>query len=125
MWRYLSCVSCVCVLGLGCAFISFWVCRVMVCLVVGFILLFCVSPCSCVRCLVFCACCSFCVFMFWCLVMSSPVGTWSLISHCDRCIFGSVSYLIFSDKILSGVIIVCLSSIHCCIFSSFLFIWIE
>ena len=39
--------------------------------------------------------------------------------------FGSVSYLIFSDKILSGVVIVYLSSVCCCIFSSFLFIWIE
>ena len=66
-----------------------------------------------------------CVFMFWCLVMSSPVGAWSLISHHNRCVCESISYLIFLDKILSRVVIVCLSGVHCHIFSSFLFIWIE
>ena len=50
-----------------------------------FVSLICVSPCSCVRCLVFHACCSFCVFVFWCLVMSFLVGMRSLISHCDQC----------------------------------------
>ena len=79
----------------------------------------CVGPCSCVRCLVFHARCSFCVFMFCCLVMSSPVGVQSLIGH-HQCVFGSMSYLIFSDKISSRVVVVCLSSI-CCIFSSFSF----
>ena len=77
MWRYLSCVSCVCILGLAYAFISFWVCRVMVCLVVGFISLFCVDPCWCVRCSVFHACCSFCVFC--CdkaiMIIFSPITT--------------------------------------------------
>ena len=79
--------------------------------VLGFVSLLCVGPCFCVRCSVFHACCSFCVFMFWCLVMLSPVGMWSLISHCDQCVFGSMSYLVFSDKISSGVVIVCLSGI--------------
>ena len=35
--------------------------------------------------------------------------------------FGSVSYLIFSDKISSGVVIVCLSDVRCCIFFLVLF----
>ena len=48
-----------------------------------------------------------CVVMFWHVVMSSLVGTWLLIGCCNRCVFGSVSYLIFSDKISSGVFIVC------------------
>ena len=41
-------------------------------------------------------------------MMSSPVGAWSLISHHDLCVFGSISYLIFSDKILSRSLSVCL-----------------
>ena len=56
----------------------------------------------------------FCVFMFWCLVMSSPVGVWSLISHHDQCVFRSISYFIFSDKISHGVVVVCLSGILLC-----------
>ena len=48
-----------------------------------------------------------CVVMFWCLVMSSLVGAWSLIDRRDWYMFRSVSYLIFSDKILSGVFVVC------------------
>ena len=62
------------------------------------------------------------VFVLWCLVMSSLMGVRSLIGRRDRCVFGSVSYLIFSDKISSGVVVVCLSDVHRCIFSSFLFI---
>ena len=50
----------------------------------------------------------------------SDWSSWSM--HAWVCI---LSYLIFSDKISSGVVVVCLSSVHYCIFSSFLFIWIE
>ena len=53
----------------------------------------------------------FCVFVFWCLVMSSPVGARSRIGHRDGCVFGSMSYLIFPDTISSGVVVVCLSGI--------------
>ena len=42
-----------------------------------------VGLCFNVGCLVFCMYCSLCVFVFWCLVMSSLVYTWSLISCCD------------------------------------------
>ena len=48
-----------------------------------------------------------CEIVFWCLVMSSLVGAQSLIDCWDQCVFGSVSYLIFSDKISSGVFVVC------------------
>ena len=44
-------------------------------------------------------------------MISYPVGTWSLIGHHDWCVFGSMSYLIFSDKISSGVVIVHLSGV--------------
>ena len=57
----------------------------------------------------------FCVFVFWCLVMSSPVGARSPVV-----VIGSVSYLIFSDKMSSRVLVVCLSGV-CCVFSSFSF----
>ena len=43
--------------------------------------------------------------------MSSPVGTQSLIGHHDQYVFGFMSYLIFSDKIPSGVVVVCLSGV--------------
>ena len=72
IWRYLSCVSCVCTLSLECTFISFWICRVVVHLVMEFISLLCVGPCSCVRCLVFHVCCSF--------FMCSCSGTGDVIS---------------------------------------------
>ena len=73
---------------------------------------------------------SMCVVLSSCvhvlaLVMSSLVDAQSLISHHDWCMFGSVSYLIFSDKISSGVVVVCLSGVCCHIFSTFLFIWSE
>ena len=49
--RYLSCVSCLCTLGLGNAFIPFWMCRVVVRLVMmGCVSLLCIGRCSCVRC---------------------------------------------------------------------------
>ena len=83
--------------------------------VLGFVSLFCVGPYFCVRCSVFRACRSFCVFVFWCLVMSSPVGARSPVV-----VIGSVSYLIFSDKMSSRVLVVCLSGV-CCVFSSFSF----
>ena len=83
MWRYLSCVSCVCTLSLGYVFISFWICRVMVHLVMGFISLLCVGPCSCVRCSVFCVCCSFfmcsCSGAWWCHLQWVH-GLWSVIT---------------------------------------------
>ena len=81
MWRYLSCVSCVCALSLEYAFVSFWICRVMIHLVMGFISLFCVSPCSCLLCEVLslpCVLFFLHVFMFWCLVMSSLVFYWNI-----------------------------------------------
>ena len=53
----------------------------------------------------------FCVFVFWCLVMSSLVGARSLVGHCNWCVFGSMSYLIFADKISSGVVFVYLSGV--------------
>ena len=52
--------------------------------VLEFVSLFCVGPCFYMKCLVFCVHCSFCAFVFQCLVMSSLVGTWSLIGHHDR-----------------------------------------
>ena len=47
-----------------------------------------------------------CMVMFWHLGMSSLVGMWSLINHWDQYMFRSVSYLILSDKISSGVFVV-------------------
>ena len=70
---FVLCVVCMCIwfwdVSLspsGCAGLWF---------ILGFVSLFCVGLCFCVRCLVFYVCYSFCVFVFWCLVMSSPVGT--------------------------------------------------
>ena len=86
MWRYLSCMSCVCTLSLGCVFISFWICRVMVCLVMGFISLLCVSPCSCVRCSVFCVRCLFficsCSSAWWCHLRWVRWWAWMPIPTC-------------------------------------------
>ena len=108
MWRDLSCVSCVCVLGLGYAFVSFWVCRVVVRLVVGFVSLFCVGPCSCVRCSVFHACCSFVCLSGarWCHLQWAR-GLWSVIMI-DACLG---LYLILSFQIryrLGWLLSVCL-----------------
>ena len=67
MWRYLSCVSCVCILGLGYAFVSFWVCRVMVCLVLGvhlIVLCWSVFLCEVLGLL--------CVLFFWCIHVLVP-----------------------------------------------------
>ena len=51
--------------------------------VLGFISLSHAGLCFYVGCLVFCMYHSLCVFVLWCLVMSSPVCEWFLISHHD------------------------------------------
>ena len=113
VWRYLSCVSCVCIFILECAFISFWICRVVVHL--GSVLVH--APVwgawSSMHAVLFVCSCS---GAWWCHIQW-VCGLWLII------MIRSVSYLIFSDKMSSRVLMVCLSGV-CCVFSSFLFMWI-
>ena len=76
--------------------------------VLGFISLFHVGLCFNVGCLVFSVYHSFCVFMFWHLVMSSPVCVWSLISHC-----GWICYLILSLQIRYHLWCLCSVCLSC------------
>ena len=118
-WQYLSCVSCVC------AF-SFWDMPLSPSgyagswFVLGFVSLFCVGLCFCMRCSVFCVHCSFvclCSGAWWCHLWWVP-GLWLVIviGVClDLCLILSLQiryHLVWSLS-------VCL--VFCCIFSSFSF----
>ena len=105
-WRYLSCVSCVCAFGSEVS-LSFSRCAGSW-FVLRFVSLFHVDLCFNVGCLVFCVYRSFCVFVFWHLVMSSPVCAWSLIGHC-----GWICYLILSLQIRYHLWCLCSVCLSC------------